>query len=82
LAVKGNNGGIRKPDCSYIPSRQKGVSDILGVQKGAGRFFAIEVKAPKGRLSLDQEAFLEAVRASGGLGIVARSIEDVQAAGL
>lgn len=82
MAVKVNNGGIRKPDGSYIPSRQQGVSDILGVQKGTGRFFALEVKAPKGRLSPDQEAFLHTVKALGGLALVAYSVEDAQKAGL
>lgn len=58
---------------------EKGVSDIIGLTR-QGRFFAIEVKAPKGKLSPAQDEFLFRVNASGGIGIVARSVEDVIAA--
>lgn len=40
----------------------------------------IEVKAPKGRTTPDQDAFAEMVQAEGHRYIVARSIEDVEAA--
>lgn len=60
-----------------------GCSDILGILKmdpkyaPIGRFFAIEVKAPKGKPSKDQEKFLADVKRAGGIAIVARSLEDV-----
>lgn len=44
-----------------------------------GKFVAIEVKRPGGKVSADQSAFLEGVRAAGGIGIVAYSVKDVQA---
>lgn len=72
----------------FRPSPMKGVADILGVRgkpaRGvpAGQAFAIEVKDKKGKPSKEQVAFLEEVNRKGGLGIVARSIEDVQSAGL
>jgi hypothetical protein len=56
---------------------RNGISDILGVLRG-GRALAIEVKAPKGVVSPEQEEFLALVNRSGGLGFVARSVEDVQ----
>lgn len=59
------------------PYRKKGVSDILGSWKG--RFLAIEVKTPKNYLTPEQKAFLEEVRVKGGIGILARSIDDVKA---
>jgi hypothetical protein len=56
-------------------SQPRGVSDIIGCWNG--RFLAIEVKTPGGRVSPDQEKFLEAVRRHGGIAFVARSIDDV-----
>lgn len=59
------------------PSRhhKAGVSDILGVLRG--RFIAIEVKTPTGRLSKSQAKFLDEVKANGGMALVARSVQDV-----
>lgn len=54
---------------------KKGVSDIIACYKG--RFIAIEVKTEKGRVSDAQQQFLEAVTASGGVAILARSVDDV-----
>lgn len=55
--------------------RIKGVADILGIWRG--RFLAIEVKV-KGRYPTpEQKAFLERVNQEGGIGFVARSIDDV-----
>ncbi len=69
----------------YDPSRKafrrqsfgqrRGVSDILGVWKG--RLLAIEVKTKTGKLSEHQEEFLKDVNRVGGIGFVARSIDDV-----
>lgn len=58
------------------PYRIKGVADILGIWKGW--FLAIEVKTPKGYPTLEQKRFLERVNAEGGIGILARSIDDVR----
>ncbi len=55
-----------------------GVSDLLGWTEG-GRFVAIEVKAPRGRLTDEQAAFLDLVLRSGGLAGVARSVDDARA---
>lgn len=56
----------------------KGVSDVLGILPD-GRFLAIECKAATGNPSPEQIAFLEAIRARGGVAFVARSLEDVKA---
>jgi hypothetical protein len=53
----------------------KGISDILGIYQG--RFLAIEVKRPGGRVSREQREFLNRVNAEGGLGFVAYSVDDV-----
>ena len=55
---------------------EPGVSDIIGLTK-EGQFFACEIKGPKGKLSSAQAYFLMEVKRSGGLAIVAHSVEDV-----
>lgn len=54
-----------------------GSSDLIGFSN-TGRFIAIEVKTKTGRVSLEQQRFIDAVNAAGGLAFVARSIEDVR----
>lgn len=53
----------------------KGVSDILGIYKG--RLLAIEVKRPGEKPTVDQLAFMESVKAAGGIAFVARDLGDV-----
>ncbi len=57
------------------PNFRNGVSDILGVI--LGRPLAIEVKSKLGRPSEDQKVFLEEFGHAGGIGFIARSVEDV-----
>ncbi len=56
---------------------RNGVADILGIWRG--RPLAVEVKSERGRLSENQKDFLEVFKGCGGIAIVARSIEDVEA---
>ncbi len=77
LCWKNNTAGIYvKARNTYIPSHAPGVSDILAVLPG-GRFLAVEVKAPKGKVSPLQQQFIDAVNQAGGLAFVARSVEEV-----
>lgn len=57
-----------------------GVPDIILVREG--QFIGIEAKTDKGRLSPHQEEFRRDCEANGALYLVARSIEDIQKAGL
>lgn len=52
-----------------------GVPDIIGIYQG--RFLGIEVKAPKGKPSPMQVAFLDNIRKQGGIAILAYSVDDV-----
>jgi hypothetical protein len=61
----------------YRAAAKKGVSDILGVLPG-GRFLAVEVKTRTGAIRPEQTAFLDEVRANGGLAMVVRSLEDLK----
>ena len=54
----------------------KGVSDLIVVWRG--QTFFIELKAPKGKLSPDQEAFQASVENNDGDYHVVRSVEDIQ----
>lgn len=53
----------------------KGGSDIIGIAPN-GDFMAVEVKTKTGRVSPEQQTFINAVRAAGGIAGVARSVED------
>lgn len=61
-----------------IPGRtnhSKGISDILGLWNGRG--LAIEVKRPGGKPTAEQKEFLTAWAESGGIAILAYSLDDV-----
>ncbi len=74
--VRVNNVGIYDRNSGgYIPPRQKGISDLIVCLRG--HFIAIEVKRPGGRVSTEQEAFLEQISASGGIGMIAYGLDDV-----
>ena len=74
--VKINNVGIKKPDGSYIPTHQRGVSDLLCCAPD-GRFVAIEVKRKGEKLTETQKEFLRHINRLGGIGIAAWSLEEV-----
>jgi len=51
-----------------------GIPDLLAA--GQGYTFLVEVKTPKGRLTVYQELFRQAWTAHGGISLVWRSVED------
>lgn len=59
------------------PFRIPGASDFIGMLP-SGRFLAIELKSETGRVSDKQKEFLNEVNQRGGVGFVARSVEDVK----
>lgn len=56
-----------------------GSADLVGVLS-PGRFFALEVKTPKGRAAEEQRLWLELVRRMGGFAAVVRSVDEARAA--
>ncbi len=74
--VERMNTGAIKIDDRFIRYGFRGCSDLIGQLKN-GRFLAVECKAPGGKLSEDQAAFLDQVRKHGGVAIVAYSADDV-----
>jgi hypothetical protein len=73
------SGAVRIRPGKFMSFGLKGSSDILGCLPD-GRFPAVEVKAPSGRLSPEHRRFLEDIGRLGGLAIVARSYWDIEAA--
>jgi hypothetical protein len=70
------NSGAAMVQGRYIRFGFKGCPDVLGQLKD-GRFLAVEVKAPAGRLRPEQALFLERIRCAGGVAFVARDCRDV-----
>lgn len=77
---RANTGGMRQGN-SFIRFGRKGQSDILGCQFPGGRMFGVECKRPRGGVeSKDQREFGEALRAAGGIYVLAHSVDEVAAA--
>lgn len=72
------NAGQLKVGSRLVRLAPAGTSDILAILPPQGRFLAIEVKTPSGRLTADQRAFLEGVRRCGGVAMVVRDLKVLQ----
>lgn len=71
-AVTGNHKGKSR----FIRFGPKGQADIQGIWHG-GRFLAIEVKRPGGKITPDQADWLARVRNAGGIALVVHSWTEV-----
>ena len=65
-------GAVEVRPGRWLHFGKKGSEDILGCLP-SGRFLAVEVKAPRGRLSPEQERFLAGISDQGGLAVVVKS---------
>lgn len=74
--VERQNSGVTREGGRFIRYGWVGCADVLGQLKD-GRFLAVEVKAPGGRLRPEQVTFLDRVRGAGGVAFVARNCADV-----
>ncbi len=63
------------------PMGSKGIPDIIGVLPG-GRGLFIEIKKPGGKLTPDQERFLENATEAGALSFVATDLKDLVERGI
>jgi hypothetical protein len=85
LSLKGvfcwrnNSGAGTLRSGHFVRFGAPGSADILGLLSPSGRFLAVEVKRPGGRPTERQGAWLEAVRAAGGVAVCASSIEELEA---
>lgn len=73
-----NSGAYRTEDGRFVRFGFPGCPDLLG-QMRDGRLLALEIKAEKGRLTDEQAAVLETVRANHGVAGVARTVEEALA---
>lgn len=82
LVVRVNGGLLPRADGGRMrcSSATEGTCSDLLVLTPGGVLIACEVKRPGGKPTPGQTAFLEAVRARGGVGVVVRSVEDAAAA--
>lgn len=86
LVCKRNNSGrvfIKGPTgkTRAINVGEAGWPDIEGMTKPTGRWFGIEVKTATGKMSSEQVVMQQRINESGGIYVLARSVEDVIAAG-
>lgn len=70
------NTGSARIGGRFIRFGWPGCSDVLG-QLRDGRFLAVEVKSPTGKLRPEQSLFLERINGAGGVGFMARDLHDV-----
>jgi hypothetical protein len=80
-AWRNNTGAAAFADAAgrkrFVRFSTPGAADIHGVLPPSGRFLAVEVKRPGGRLTPAQAAFLDCIRTSGGLAVVAHGVDDL-----
>lgn len=69
-----NNGVIGRRNSSKYA--RNGVPDIMGIWHGIP--LGIEIKKPNGIVSEEQKAFLAEFNEHGGIGLVARSLEELK----
>ncbi len=72
--VLGKGSGRR-----FFRAGAKGSADVIGVLPGSGRFLAVECKVGSNQPTADQVAFLDAVRAAGGVAVVIRDVAELVA---
>jgi VRR-NUC domain len=78
IVFKHRNVGIyirSKDRYMQLPAGDIGISDIIACSP-KGIFWAIEVKRPGGKLSPEQQDFIDRVNANGGVAYAAYSIDD------
>jgi hypothetical protein len=78
-AWNNTTGCVRIAPDRWLHFGLKGSSDILGCLPG-GRFLAVETKALRGRLTDEQRGFLRGIESLGGVAVVARSFQELDAA--
>ncbi len=77
---RSNTAGIKRRDRAgrefWAAPGMRGVADLIGVLPG-GKFLAVETKTAAGKLSPEQAAFLDNIRAAGGVAVVIRSLDEM-----
>lgn len=61
-----------------VTGNKAGIPDIVACLKPFGRFLVVEVKRPNGKVTPLQEYRIKRINMTGGLGVVATSVDDVK----
>lgn len=77
---RNNRGGIRRRGKYYKFGLAPGASDILGILRGRGRWFVLEVKKPGEKPTDEQEEFMSIVRSFDGFACSVTSVSESIAA--
>lgn len=79
-AWRNNSGAVKYKNASgasrFLRYGKVGSADIIGWMPD-GRFLGVECKTSTGRLSETQKVWLAELRKSGGVAVVARSVDDL-----
>ncbi len=82
FAWRNNNGATYDPTSKTFRSlgafSHRGVPDILGLH--VGKLLAIEVKSETGKVSKEQQVFIDKLNRMGAISFVARSVDEVREA--
>ncbi len=79
-AWRNNSGATKTKRGQFLRYGHVGSGDIIGVASPGGRFFSIEVKAPKGVVSEEQETFITTMLGLGAVAFVAHSADEAMEA--
>lgn len=75
MAWRCNTGAIKLGN-RYVRFGKKGMADILGILPN-GKLLAIECKRPGGRMTLEQEQFINDIKENNGVAFMADSLDTV-----
>lgn len=70
-------GNFKTEDGRWVAVGIPGMSDLIGIAPD-GRYLAVEVKREGGKATPEQLAFIQMVRAHGGIAGVCRSVSDFE----
>ena len=79
VTFRANVGKVRTPDGRYFDTGLPvGFSDLFGVRKSDGKAVFLEVKTAKGRVSENQQNFINAMQENNAIAGVCRSVDDAK----
>lgn len=79
VTFRANVGKVRTPDGRYFDTGLPvGFSDLFGVRKSDGKAVFLEVKTAKGRVSENQQNFINAMQENNAIAGICRSVDDAK----
>ena len=79
VTFRANVGKVRTPDGRFFDTGLPvGFSDLFGVRKSDGKAVFLEVKTAKGRVSENQQNFINAMQENNAIAGICRSVDDAK----